>query len=182
MKYQRIGVFLSANTDVPAAYTDAARGLGEWIGHTGRTLVYGGMAMGLMEVIGQAAVGAGGHTVGLIPSGAHWQGKQSSAVQMEILCTGLADRKQSFIDESDILVALPGGIGTLDEIFTTLSSAGVGEHAKPVILLNTDHCWDSLIALLDDLRRRGLLRPQFDAYLLTASTLEELIRMIESRA
>lgn len=174
----RIGVFLSANSDVDAAYVEAADKLGEWLGLQGKTLVYGGVAKGLMEVLGQAVKKNGGHTVGILPEGVFWSNSHSEAVDMEFLCANLADRKQTMVQESEILVALPGGVGTLDEVFSTLSGFNVGEHSKKVVLYNVNHCWDKLLELLEDLKVRRMVRNSWADCLLVANSFEELTRML----
>ena len=161
---ERIGVFLSSNSDIDPAYVEAALRLGQWIGQQGKTLVYGGNAMGLMEQLAQSVRKNGGHVVGVIPQGAEYGHMHvSDAVDTAFYCANMADRKQTLLQESDILVALPGGIGTLDEVLSVVAAATVGEHTKRVLLYNVGHCWDSFLHLLDDLRRQKLIyRPTED--------------------
>ena len=85
-------------------------------------------------------------------------GRISDYVDVEIPCDNLSDRKQLMMDQSDVFIALPGGIGTLDEVFTVAASATIGYYQKPVILYNMKGFWDSLIALLDDLQAKGMIR------------------------
>jgi hypothetical protein len=97
---------------------------------------------------------------------------------VEILCDNLTDRKQLMMDQGDVFVALPGGIGTLDEIFTIAASATVGYHQKTVILYNMKGFWNSLIQMLDDLHARGVTRKQWHSYIKVANTLEEVQQLI----
>ena len=177
---ERIGVFLSSNCDVDAAYVEAARQLGTWLGQKGKTLVYGGVAQGLMEVLAQAAKQHGGHVVGLVPQGPHWGNRLSEAVDVEMRCVNLADRKQTMIQESDILVALPGGMGTLDEVLSTVASGIVGEHSKKMVMYNVNHCWDSFLELVEDLERQHMIRRPLEDRLTIVDSFDQLAATLEA--
>ena len=117
---QKIGVYLSSKDNLPASYVEAARQVGHLIGSTGRTLVYGGARKGLMEVLAQSVKASGGRVYGMVPEIIEQRGLVSDAVDVTFRCVDLSDRKQMMNRESDVLVALPGGIGTLDEVFTVM--------------------------------------------------------------
>ena len=134
--------------------------------------------MGLMECVAQAAKSAGGRTVGVVPTIIEKTGHTSDCVDVEIPCDNLSDRKQLMQDQSDIFVALPGGLGTLDEVFTVVASATIGYHAKQVILYNMKGFWDGLIALLDDLQAKGVVRGHWRDYIKEATSLEEIINFL----
>ena len=140
----------------------------------GHTLVFGGVNQGLMECVAKAVKDAGGHTIGVIPRIVEKSGRISEYVDVEILCDNLSDRKQLMLDKSDVFIALPGGIGTIDEVFTIAASATIGYHQKRVILYNINGFWDTLIQMMDDLQQRGMVRGQWRDYIAVASTLEEL--------
>ena len=133
--------------------------------------------MGLMECVAKAAHDGGGQTVGVIPTIIEKGGKVSEHVDVRILCDNLSDRKDLLIGRSDVIIALPGGVGTLDEVFTVLAAASIGYHHKQVILYNIDGFWDSLLDMLADLRRRGALRDGFDDTLKTARCLDDIKRL-----
>ena len=133
MKYQKIGVYLSSKADLPESYTEAAQKVGELIGRTGRTLVYGGARKGLMETLAQSVKANGGRVFGMVPDIIVARGLESEAVDVTFRCVDLTDRKAMMNRESDVLVALPGGIGTLDEVFTVLANSAIGIERKPVI-------------------------------------------------
>lgn len=153
---QNIGVFLSSHSEVPAAYHEAARQVGQWIGETRRTLLYGGSSIGLMEVLARAAKEAGARVFGIVPQFVVDRNHVSETLDVEIRTAALSDRKTVIIDRSDVLVALPGGVGTLDEVFTLLAGRTANETHKRVILYDVDGCWQPLIALLDRLVEAGL--------------------------
>lgn len=154
---QRIGVFCSARSGLPAAYVSAAEQLGQWIGTTGRMLVYGGVSRGLMEVVAQSVKQSGGRTMGIIPESMIRRGMLSDAVDVEVPCAALSDRKEYMMREADVFVALPGGIGTLDEVMTVLAAAQVGEHRKKVFFFNVDGVFNELFQLIQTLENQGLV-------------------------
>ena len=82
------------------------------------------------------------------------------------------------MDQSDVFIALPGGLGTIDEVFTVAASATIGYHQKPVILYNMKGFWNQLIALLNDLQQKGMIRGEWQQYIKTADSLEEISRLI----
>lgn len=170
-----IGIFCSANNSIEPVYFEKTAELGRWMGHNGHTLVFGGCNMGLMECVAKAVHQAGGHTIGVVPRIIEEGGRTSRYVDEQVNCENLSDRKELLLQHSDVVVALPGGIGTLDEVFTVAASHTIGYHQKPILLYNINGFWDSLIALLNDLSERGMVRGRWRDYILTASTLEELV-------
>ncbi len=170
-----IGIFCSANNSIEPVYFEKTAELGRWMGHNGHTLVFGGCNMGLMECVAKAVHQAGGHTIGVVPRIIEEGGRTSRFVDEQVNCENLSDRKELLLQHSDVVVALPGGIGTLDEVFTVAASHTIGYHQKPILLYNINGFWDSLIALLNDLSERGMVRGRWRDYILTASTLEELV-------
>ncbi len=169
-----ICVFCSANANIDPEYFERTQQLGQWMAAQGHTLVFGGCNMGLMECIAQSAHEAGAMTIGVVPSIVEKGGRVSDYVDVKILCDNLNDRKQLMTDKSDAFIALPGGVGTLDEIFTVVASGTIGYHNKPVILYNIGHFWDSTIALLDDLQARGMIRGQWSDHIKIAETTDEI--------
>ena len=173
-----ICIFCSANSNIPTEYFERTSELGTWMGANGHTLVFGGCNLGLMECVAKAVHDAKGMTVGVVPTIVEKGGKVSDYVDVKILCDNLSDRKDLMIERSDVIIALPGGVGTLDEIFTVLAAASIGYHSKRVILYNIGGFWDSLITMLDDLKTRGVLRAGFDDTVKVAHTLDEIAALI----
>lgn len=173
-----ICIFCSANSNIPTEYFERTSELGTWMGANGHTLVFGGCNLGLMECVAKAVHEAKGMTVGVVPTIVEKGGKVSDHVDVKILCDNLSDRKDLMIERSDVIIALPGGVGTLDEIFTVLAAASIGYHSKRVILYNIGGFWDSLIAMLDDLKTRGVLRAGFEDTVKVAHTLDEIAAFI----
>ena len=127
-----------------------------------------------MECVARAAKSAGGHTIGVVPAIVEATGRTSQYNDVVLTCQNLSDRKQLMLDESDVFVALPGGVGTLDEVFTVAASHTIGYHHKRVILFNMKGFWNATIHMLDDLQERGVVRGQWRDYIQVANTLEEL--------
>ena len=170
----KIGIFCSANQEIDPDFFKYTEELGRWAAKNDHSIVYGGVNQGLMECVAKAVHEAGGRTIGIIPRIVEESGRISDYVDVEILCDDLNDRKQLMQDQADIFVALPGGIGTLDEILSIAASATIGYHDKKVILYNMKGFWDSLIALLDDLQIKGFTRKDWRTYIAVANSLEEL--------
>ena len=174
----KIGVFCSANGQIDRDFFRATEELGQWMAEQGHVLVFGGVNQGLMECIAQAVHNGGGRTIGVVPRIVEKTGRTSQYVDVEMACDNLTDRKQLMMDQSDVFVALPGGIGTLDEVFTVAASATIGYHQKVVVLYDLKGFWAPLIAMLDDLQKRGMVRGQWQDYIKIASSLEELATLL----
>ena len=177
-QYQKIGVYLSSKSGLPAAYQQAAREVGALIGRTGRTLVYGGARKGLMEILAQSVRAHGGRVYGMVPDILVERGLVSDAIDVTFRCVDLSDRKDMMNRESDLLVALPGGIGTLDELFTALATATIGIGRMPVVLYNAGGCWDSLLETLGRLKDDGLISEDFSELFAVVDDVEDLERLL----
>jgi len=174
----KICVFCSANEQIDPAFFTLTEELGKWAAENGHSIVYGGVNQGLMECVAKASKEADGRTIGVVPMIVEKSGRISDYVDVEIPCDNLTDRKQLMMDQSDVFIALPGGIGTLDEVFTVAASATIGYHQKPLILYNMKGFWDSLIALLDDLQAKGMIRGNWRDYIKTANSIEQIDSII----
>lgn len=171
---QNIAVFLSSARELLESYARAAAEVGALIGRTGCTLVYGGAAKGLMETLARAAKEAGARVYGVVPDIIEQRGQVSTCVDVAFRCVDLSDRKAIMMREADVFVVLPGGVGTLDELFTVLAARTIGLTAKPVVLYNVDGCWDSLLALLEELRQKRLVSSAVSDLLTVVSSPAEL--------
>lgn len=174
-----IAIFCSANNGIDPRFFRLTEELGTWLAENGHTVVFGGCDLGLMECVARAAHDAGGRTMGMIPAKVEERGHVSKYVDVEFRCDNLSDRKDLILAHSDVLIALPGGIGTLDEIFTVAASATIGYHAKKVILYDMDGFWQPLIALLDSLQDRGLMREPYSRHIVVAGSLEDVAAIID---
>jgi len=174
----KICIFCSANQQIDSDFFSMTEELGKWAAENGHDIVFGGVNQGLMECVGKAVREHGGRTIGVVPMIVEKSGRTSDHVDIEIPCDNLSDRKQLMMDQSDVFVALPGGIGTLDEVFTIAASATIGYHKKRVILYNMKGFWDSLINLLNNLQAKGMIRGDWQQYIKIANSLQELANLI----
>ena len=170
----KIAVFCSANDSIAPAYFKAAEELGKWMAEGGHALVYGGQNRGLMRCVGAAVHNGGGQIIGVIPQILVNNGQRPDYLDVEIPCDNLSDRKDLMLAQADVCVALPGGIGTLDEVFTVASSHNIGYHGKMMILYNVEGFWDKTIEVLDDMQRRGFMRSPWTDHIKVVENLEEL--------
>lgn len=151
---KNIGLFCAASEKIEPVYAQHAREFGKWIGERGYTLIYGGAAKGLMEATAAAAKEHGAHVVGVVPEVLIERGSVSKIPDETVTVANLSERKDVILDRSDILIALPGGIGTLDEVFHVMAAATIGFHDKKVVFYNVNGFWDSMAALLEEYRSK----------------------------
>jgi uncharacterized protein (TIGR00730 family) len=155
---RRVCVYCASNDGTRPVHLEAARRFGQTLAARGITLVYGGGRVGLMGALADAAMAAGGAVIGVMPHAL----VQREAAHQEITELRIVDtmhqRKAAMAELADAFVALPGGIGTLEEFFETWTWAQLGVHRKPIGLLDVDGFWRPLLGLLDHLEAEGFLR------------------------
>lgn len=170
----KLCIFCSANQQLDSDFFQLTRELGEWAAQQQHSIVFGGHDAGLMHAVSKAAKEAGGQVIGVVPRKIEEMGRLSPYLDVHIPTEDLTDRKQLMMDMSDAFIILPGGIGTLDELFTVTAAVTLNYHQKPIILYNMKEFWDSLIACLDDLTERGVIRAPWRSYIHVVSSLAEL--------
>lgn len=170
----KICVFCSANDHIEAEYFERARELGVWCAKNGHSIVFGGHDAGLMHAVSWACKEAGGRVIGVVPRKIEEMGRLTPFLDVHIPTEDLTDRKQLMMDMSDAFVVLPGGIGTLDELFTVCSCITLDYCLKPVVIYNIDGFWSSLVTLLDDLEHRGMMRRPWRQLIHIAETLDDV--------
>jgi uncharacterized protein (TIGR00730 family) len=172
----RIAVYCSAKDAIPEEYLQLGDALGRWIGEQGHTLVYGGATGGLMSRTSDAAKRAGAHVIGVIPPRIKAAGRLATNCDYLIEVNNMSERKQRMRDEADSIVCLPGSYGTLDEMMDATSSAIVGEHHKPVYVLNYKGFYEPLKQQIAHMRSLQFI-PQEEHYKpIFVDTLEDLYR------
>lgn len=170
----KLCVFCSANQNIDPEFFSMTEELGRWAAKNGHSIVFGGHDAGLMHAVSKAAKEAGGQVIGVVPRRIEEMGRLSPYLDVHIPTDNLTDRKDLMMAQSDAFIILPGGIGTLDELFTTAAAATLRYHEKPLILWNMKGFWDSLIACLDDLQEKGVIRGQWRDGIRVANNLEEV--------
>lgn len=158
-----IGLFCGANESFAPTILDAATALGEGVARRGWRLVYGGGQVGLMGRAARAAMAAGGQVIGVIPRALVKAEIASSEITELIRVDTLAERKAAICDRSEAFVALPGGLGTIDELVEMMSWHYIGVHEKVTYLVNIEGFWDPLLALFRHLDQHGAMRPHVHA-------------------
>lgn len=170
-----ICVYCSSSDQVRDEFKQQAIEFGKWMANNGHTLVYGGATGGLMSSVAQGASDAGGDIVGIIPDCIIEKGRKSDLPTELFIVGDMAERKSMMKEYSDVFVVFPGGFGTLDEMFDTISSCMVGEHDKTTILYNPDNFWMGLLLQLDKILKEGLgYKISRNGNLKVVDTLEEL--------
>jgi len=172
---RRVCVYCGANVGARPAYAEAARRLGTFLGERKLGLVYGGGNVGLMGVLADAALAAGAEVIGVIPQAlvARELGHQG-CTELRVVET-MHERKAVMAELADAFVALPGGLGTLDELFESMTWAQLGLHQKPIGLLEVDGFFAPLVAYLDRAVTEGFVRALHRAALTVASEPEVLL-------
>jgi uncharacterized protein (TIGR00730 family) len=175
-------VFCGSSPGVDPAHGAAARALGGAIGAAGIELVYGGGRVGLMGMVADAAMAAGGRVTGVIPK-ALFDLEVGHRGLTELHIVGsMHERKAMMADRSDGFIALSGGIGTFEELFEIWTWAQLGDHAKPVALLNVAGFYDKLASFLDDVVAAGFLRAAHREMLMVDSDPEALVARMRDYA
>jgi uncharacterized protein (TIGR00730 family) len=177
---KRLAVYCGASPGVDPAFAEAARALGEEMARRRIGLVYGGGRLGLMGIVADAVIAGGGETYGIIPQ---------ALIDLEVAHNGLTEihvvttmheRKAKMTELTDAFVALPGGIGTFDELFEAWTWNALGYHAKPFCLLNVAGFWDGLLTFLDHTTASGFMSPARRAQLLVAGEIGEAIDTLDA--
>ncbi len=179
MSISRVCVYCGSAGAVDERYRDAARELGKALAMAGIEVVFGGGRIGLMGLLADAALEAGGRVVGVIP-GALRDAELAHPGLTELVITGsMHDRKRVMAERSDAFAVLPGGIGTLDEMFEIVTWRQLGLHDKPVFLVDIDGYWQPLRALLDHVVAQGFAAPLVPRLLQVVFDVPELISALE---
>ena len=179
---QRLAVYCGSAPGKSEIFAEATRATAKAMTDNGVDLVYGGGRLGLMGLIADSVLALGGRVYGVIPH---------ALVDLEVAHTGLTklhrvanmhDRKAKMTDLADAFLALPGGVGTLDELFEAWSWNALGYHKKPFCLLNVDGFWDGLIAFCDHAHQSGFMSVQRRGQLLVAATPDEALKLLDEAA
>ncbi|HWV11689.1 MAG TPA: TIGR00730 family Rossman fold protein [Sphingobium sp.] len=172
---KRLAVYCGSALPADLVYVEAARDVGRTLAALGIGIVYGGGRLGLMGAVADAALEAGGEVIGVIPEAlVRAEVAHRGCTELYVVQT-MHQRKALFTDLSDGFVTLPGGVGTMDELWEAISWAQLGYHAQPVGLLNVAGFYDQLIAFNQHMIATGFIRPQHAGILLHAKAIEALL-------
>jgi uncharacterized protein (TIGR00730 family) len=175
-----VTVFCGSSNVVDEKYFTAAHELGEKLARRRWRLVYGGGCVGLMGVLSRAVLAHGGHVTGVIPKVLLDLGVGETNVSELIVTDGLRDRKAIMDERGDAFVALPGGLGTLEEVLEALTLKQLGYHTKPVVVLDLDGYFDPLWAQIQRGIDEGFIKPEFLDLWYPAPDVDALLRYLEA--
>jgi uncharacterized protein (TIGR00730 family) len=171
---KRICVYCGSGPGSDPAFVAAARTFGTILAKNRIGLVYGGGAVGLMGEIADAVIKNGGEVLGIIPT--FLENREHANTRGDlIIVRDMHERKQRMFDEADAFVALPGGVGTLEEVVEQMTWAQLGRHKKPILLANISQFWNPLCALLDHMEELQFIRPGLAVNYLVADRVEDIL-------
>jgi uncharacterized protein (TIGR00730 family) len=177
-KIRKICVYCGSGPGNDPAYIKAAREFGEILARNGIGLVYGGGNVGLMGEIAHAVLAEGGSVIGIIPEFLVAREHAKGNVDHLIVTRDMHERKRKMFELADAFVALPGGVGTLEELVEQLTWAQLGRHKKPILVANIKGFWDPLCALIDHMKRIKFIRDDLNFELLVADKVADILPML----
>ena len=178
---KKICVYCGSGPGSDPAFVDAARAFGKIMGKNGIGLVFGGGAVGLMGEIANSVLDHGGEAVGIIPK--FLVNREHAMRRGEVVVThDMHERKQLMFEHADAFVALPGGVGTLEEVVEQMTWAQLGRHKKPILLANIKGFWDPLCKLLDHMETLQFIRPGLQVSYLVADKAEDILPKLQAAA
>ncbi len=175
-----ICVYCGSANGTETAFVAAAEELGRRIGAAGLGLVYGGGDNGLMGVTARATIAAGGRVTGIIPDFLKKRENPLAQAQELVVVPDMHTRKRMMFERADAFVALPGGVGTLEELVEQLTWVQLGRHTKPVVIADIGGFWRPLLSLFAHMRDCGFIRPEFELRYLVAERISDVLPMIEA--
>ncbi len=175
-------VYCGSGPGTNPRFIEAAIAFGKTLAEDGIRLVYGGGSVGLMGAVAQSVLDHGGAVTGIIPEFLTNREKALKRVQELIVTPDMHERKRLMFEHSDAFVALPGGIGTLEELVEQLTWQQLGRHTKPVLLANIDGFWEPLLALLAHMRETEFIRPTLSVDILKAERVEDILPRLRAAA
>jgi len=178
-----ICVYCGSGPGEHPAYAAAARSLGRSLAEHGIRLVYGGGGLGLMGEVARATLESGGGVTGIIPDFLMEREHMLREVTDLLVTSDMHERKRLMFEQSDAFVALPGGIGTLEELVEQLTWAQLGRHTKPIVVANINGFWTPFLSLLQHMRSQAFIRPDLDVRFGVVSDASEIVpRVMELHA
>jgi hypothetical protein len=175
-------VYCGSSAGRDPVFSEAAAEFGKILAENGVRLVYGGGSVGLMGALAQAVISHGGTATGIIPEFLTTRERPRRLSQDLIITRDMHERKRAMFDHADAFVALPGGIGTLEELVEQLTWAQLGRHRKPILIANISRYWDPLLTLLTHMRERAFLPASLPVDFLVADRVEDILPMLRQAA
>ena len=181
-KIRKICVYCGSGPGTDPAYVEAARKFGAILARNGIGLVYGGGTTGMMGEVASSVEANGGQVTGIIPEFLMQREHAHRGEHNLIVTPDMHERKRKMFELADAFVAMPGGVGTLEEIVEQMTWVQLGRHKKPVLLANIKNFWEPLCALLDHMKKLEFIRGDLNFDLLVADTVEHILPMLQRAA
>jgi uncharacterized protein (TIGR00730 family) len=181
-KIKTVCVYCGSGPGNNPRFLEAASALGKILAENGIRLVYGGGSTGMMGAIATSVLDHGGSVTGIIPEFLNTRERMLTRVQELVVTPDMHERKRLMFERSDAFVALPGGVGTLEELVEQMTWQQLGRHSRPVLLANIDGFWEPLLALLTHMRATQFIRPEFGVEVLKAERVEDILPRLRSAA
>jgi uncharacterized protein (TIGR00730 family) len=178
-KISRICVYCGSGPGTDPAFIEAATALGAVMARNGIGLVYGGGGEGMMGAVARAVIDNGGQVTGIIPEFLIGREHALTGKHELIVTKDMHERKRKMFEMADAFVAMPGGVGTLEEIVEQMTWAQLGRHKKPILLANVKGFWQPLCALLDHMKSLQFIRNGLEFELLVADRVEDILPMLD---
>ncbi|RTL51273.1 MAG: TIGR00730 family Rossman fold protein [Bradyrhizobiaceae bacterium] len=175
MTIKTICVYCGSGPGTDPRFIQSASAFGKLLAEQGIGLVYGGGSIGLMGAVANAVIDHGGHVTGIIPDFLTARENAMTRAQEMIVTKDMHERKQLMFERSDAFVALPGGVGTLEELVEQMTWAQLGRHSKPILIANVAKFWEPLLGLLRHMHETAFIRPGLSVDILTADRVEDII-------
>jgi uncharacterized protein (TIGR00730 family) len=175
-----ICVYCGSSPGTNPEFVEIARSFGQILAESGITLVFGGGSRGLMGALARATNEHGGRVVGIIPEFLKSRERVFSGAQEILVTPDMHERKRLMFERADAFVALPGGVGTLEELVEQLTWSQLGRHTKPILIANIHGFWDPLIELLDHMKRSGFIHTELAIDYKVVERVEDIIPVIET--
>lgn len=175
-------VYCGSGPGTNPRFVEAAIAFGKALADDGIRLVYGGGSVGLMGAVAKSVLDHGGEVTGIIPEFLTARENALKRVQELIVTPDMHERKRLMFEHSDAFVALPGGVGTLEELVEQLTWQQLGRHTKPILLANIDDFWEPLLALLAHMRETEFIRPNLQVDILKAESVEDILPRLRAAA
>lgn len=172
-------VYCGSSFGTDPVYEATANRLGQLLAENDIRLVYGGGSVGLMGTLAKATVDAGGAVTGIIPHFLEKREVMLSTLDDLIVTEGMHERKQLMFQKADAFIALPGGVGTLEEAVEMMTWAQLGRHKKPVLLANINGFWTPLLELFDHMRHQEFIRQESEVPYLVANQIDDVLPMLQ---
>src|SRR5215216_7436574 len=179
---QSICVYCGSGFGDDPVFAENAAALGHFMAEQGINLVYGGGNVGLMGTVAQSVLDHGGYVTGIIPDFLKSRERLLDDVQETIVVPDMHTRKRLMFERADAFVALPGGIGTLEELVEQMTWSQLGRHTKPILMLSINDFWKPLLVLIAHMRELGFIRPGLELNYLVAERVEEVLPMLAASA